>query len=462
MAYPILKRADEALDPADTAKRLTTLLGQEVLVETIDEFGEFTVRVAPKDWVRTLEALRDDDLLAYDMFDCLFAVDRGEDGFDVFAVVYSTSKGRRILAVTRCDGGRDAPTCPSAVDVFRGVDFMERETWDMFGIEFDGHPGLAPRILCAENFEGWPLRRDFFLVSREVKPWPGIKDPAELDEDGNVIESIPGPGEAPGPSGLDEIMAEQAKRVHAPDEPDAVEAGDGGDAVAEAPAREEVEIDQETYDKLIAEGKSERVARSKAKRAAMKKAKEGGESSAPAEPAAPTPAAEAAVAEPEVATDEAPAAEEPVATPTASFPTNDDGEPYDQATYDENIAKGKPERVAMSKAKRAAAKMDAPVEAAPSEAATKADDARKAQAEARAEKAAEATPVEESADTPRVPEGAPIEPEASASEPEFQVATDADGNEYDQATYDEEIAKGKPERVALSKAKRALAKKRDA
>jgi NADH-quinone oxidoreductase subunit D len=87
---------------------------------------------------------------------------------------------------------------------------MERETWDMFGIEFDGHPQLEPRILTVENFEGWPLRKDFHLASRVAKPWPGVKEPAELDEDGNVIERVPGIGDAPGPYVLDEAMAAQA------------------------------------------------------------------------------------------------------------------------------------------------------------------------------------------------------------------------------------------------------------
>jgi NADH:ubiquinone oxidoreductase subunit C len=45
----------------------------------------------------------------------------------------------------------------------------------MFGIEFDGHPGLEPRLLTVENFEGWPLRKDFHLTSRVAKPWPGSR-----------------------------------------------------------------------------------------------------------------------------------------------------------------------------------------------------------------------------------------------------------------------------------------------
>lgn len=177
------------------------------------------------------------------MFDCLFGVDRGEDGFDVVAILYSTSRGQRILLRVRCDGGRESPVCPSLVDLYAGANWMERETWDMFGIDFEGHPGLTPRILCAENFEGWPLRKDFYLASREAKPWPGVKEPAELDDEGNPIVKIPGPGEAVGPSILDEVMAEQAKiaNPHASppvDEPDPAEPLEAeGDA--EPPAADE-------------------------------------------------------------------------------------------------------------------------------------------------------------------------------------------------------------------------------
>jgi NADH-quinone oxidoreductase subunit C len=210
VTYPVLARADDALTPAEQEELLRDRVGEGVL-ETLDSNGTFTVTVSPDAWVATARACKDDALLAYDMFDCLFGVDRGEDGFDVVAILYSTSRGQRILLRVRCDGGRENPVCPSIVDLYAGANWMERETWDMFGIDFDGHPGLTPRILCAENFEGWPLRKDFYLASREAKPWPGVKEPAELDDEGNPIVKIPGPGEAVGPSILDEVMAEQAK-----------------------------------------------------------------------------------------------------------------------------------------------------------------------------------------------------------------------------------------------------------
>ena len=59
--------------------------------------------------------------------------------------------------------------------LFAGANWHERECWEMFGITFDGHPGLRHLYLPGE-FEGHPLRKDFPLLARLVKPWPGIVD----------------------------------------------------------------------------------------------------------------------------------------------------------------------------------------------------------------------------------------------------------------------------------------------
>jgi NADH:ubiquinone oxidoreductase subunit C len=205
----VLARRDRALTPEETEALLRDRLGGGILGSTLAH-RMFTVHVAPSAWVETFRRCRDEPLLDFDLFDTLHGVDAREDGFDVVAILYSTSTGNRLCLRMRCEGGRERPVCPSLTDIYRGADWMERETWDMFGIEFDGHPGLEPRILTVENFEGWPLRKDFHLASRVAKPWPGVKEPAELDEHGNVIEREALLGDAPGPYVLDEAMAAQA------------------------------------------------------------------------------------------------------------------------------------------------------------------------------------------------------------------------------------------------------------
>jgi NADH:ubiquinone oxidoreductase subunit C len=206
----VLARRDQALSPEETAELLRDRVGDAIGEATV-EYGTFTLWVGNERFAEVALLCRDERLLAFDFFDSLFGVDARDEGFDVVAILYSTSTGNRICLRTRCPGGREAPTCPSLTDVYRGADWHERETWDMYGIEFAGHPALEPRIFTVENFEGWPLRKDFPLATRVAKPWPGVKEPAELDDDGNVIERQPQLGDAPGPYELDKAMAEQAK-----------------------------------------------------------------------------------------------------------------------------------------------------------------------------------------------------------------------------------------------------------
>ena len=271
----VLARRESAFSPEEIAELVAERLGDDVVVGTSTEYATFTLEVASAAFADVAALCRDERVLAYDLFDCLFGIDARDEGFDVIAVLYSTSTGNRVCLRTRCPGGRETPTCPTLTGVYRGADWHERETWDMFGIEFTDHPGLEPRILTVENFEGWPLRKDFHLASRVVKPWPGVKEPAELDEDGNVIERVPRIGDAPGPYELDKAMAEQAKLANpAPDTPAETElASEDKPEPSAAGERDapEAGIDQATYDALIAEGKSERIARSKAKAAFVKK-----------------------------------------------------------------------------------------------------------------------------------------------------------------------------------------------
>ena len=62
-----------------------------------------------------------------------------------------------------------------------GADWHERETWEMYGIDFIGHPEIRHLYLPGE-FEGFPLRKDFPLLARVVKPWPGLTDVEAMPE----------------------------------------------------------------------------------------------------------------------------------------------------------------------------------------------------------------------------------------------------------------------------------------
>ena len=101
----------------------------------------------------------------------------GDTRFQVFARLYST---RTHLGVTiKADLDDERPTVPSITSVYRGADWHEREAWEMYGFEFEGHPGLRHIYLPGE-FEGHPLRKDFPMLAREVKPWPGLVDKEQI------------------------------------------------------------------------------------------------------------------------------------------------------------------------------------------------------------------------------------------------------------------------------------------
>ena len=68
-----------------------------------------------------------------------------------------------------------APTADTWIPVYAGADWHEREAFEMYGISFVGHPNLR-KLYLPGDFEGHPLRKDFPLLARRVKPWPGIVD----------------------------------------------------------------------------------------------------------------------------------------------------------------------------------------------------------------------------------------------------------------------------------------------
>jgi len=84
------------------------------------------------------------------------------DYYDYFEVIYqltSIEHNHSLVVKARCYG-RENPTLPSVVSLWRAADFQEREIYDLMGISFEGHPNLK-RIALWDGFEGHPLRKDF-------------------------------------------------------------------------------------------------------------------------------------------------------------------------------------------------------------------------------------------------------------------------------------------------------------
>lgn len=157
--------------PADT------LFGPGARAE--ESYDVLTVDVPAASWTSALSTARAE--LGCTFFDWLSAVDEPGTGFLVSAHLVALAPVRRLLLRTTVP--HEVPVLESAVEVFAGAAWHERETHEMFGVSFTGHPALDP-LLLPENFEGHPLRKDFVLAARVAKAWPGAKEPGEGPDHG--------------------------------------------------------------------------------------------------------------------------------------------------------------------------------------------------------------------------------------------------------------------------------------
>ncbi|MEU6940185.1 NADH-quinone oxidoreductase subunit C, partial [Streptomyces rubiginosohelvolus] len=156
---------------------VTDVFGAEATAESA--YDLLTVDVPAADWLTALRTARDE--LGCTYFDWLSAVDEPGVGFRVCAHVAALGTGTVRRLMVRTTVPHDAAVLPSAIDVYAGAAWHERETHEMFGVAFDGHPHLVP-LLLPEGFEGHPLRKDFVLAARVAKAWPGAKEPGEPAE----------------------------------------------------------------------------------------------------------------------------------------------------------------------------------------------------------------------------------------------------------------------------------------
>lgn len=155
------------------------------------------------EWASALSAARSE---GFDFFDWMTAVDQTDaeetPGFDLVCHLMNSHTGQagaaagdssevtssrlaRVLIRTRVPDGQ-APA--SATPLWAGAAWHERETHEMFGIDFEGFDdgtglGLRP-LLLPNGFEGTPLRKSFVLASRASKAWPGAKEPGEAPSHG--------------------------------------------------------------------------------------------------------------------------------------------------------------------------------------------------------------------------------------------------------------------------------------
>lgn len=212
MVFPLSSTTDTPTEaPRDTVReealaRVLAALGANVVDSLLKPNDDIWIRVTAESWRSTAETLKS---LGYTYFCFLSAIDwlpspfgKGEDDptapaverdstmkqgytggdtrFQVFARLVQpfTTLGINI----KVDVDDAAMAVDSWSGVFAGANWHEREAHEMFGIGFNGHPDLRNMYLPSD-FEGHPMRKDFPLLARIVKPWPGIVDVEPLPGD---------------------------------------------------------------------------------------------------------------------------------------------------------------------------------------------------------------------------------------------------------------------------------------
>jgi len=169
------------LTPEVLLERVEEALGDKVLTSKIAQ-DQVTIEVAPSDWLEVCTTLRDTPNLAFDLMMDLCGVDYSayKDGawegrrFAVVVQLLSVQRNHRLRVRTFC-ADDDLPIVSSLMEIWPGVNWFEREAFDMFGIVFEGHPDLR-RILTDYGFIGHPFRKDFPISGHvEMRYDPELK-----------------------------------------------------------------------------------------------------------------------------------------------------------------------------------------------------------------------------------------------------------------------------------------------
>lgn len=140
---------------------------QNIIQETKTSFGELTLSIKKEEIVSLCRFLHDDPEMNFDHITDICSLDFPEDEgrFEMVYMFYSIPKKHRIRIKARIS--EEDCTIDSISSIWKGANFMEREVYDMMGIRFNHHPDLR-RIMMPEDFEGYPLRKDF---PTEGKGW---------------------------------------------------------------------------------------------------------------------------------------------------------------------------------------------------------------------------------------------------------------------------------------------------
>ena len=153
---------------------------------------DVSLTIAREDVPRVLRAAKEEPRLDFKYLRCLSGVDHMEGGLEVVYQLYSYTKKHSVAVKARLP--QDDPRIASVTPIWKGANWLERETAEMFGIVFEGHPNPVPLLLPDDMTDHHPLRKDNPLA--QVEEWQGLRLGPEAAQVGHL------------PAGYESIAAE--------------------------------------------------------------------------------------------------------------------------------------------------------------------------------------------------------------------------------------------------------------
>jgi NADH-quinone oxidoreductase subunit C len=151
-------------------------------VQTYEHNNQLSIIISKEKMIEVLSDLKNNPETVFDMCIDITAIDwmRMPDRFEMVYNLYSLQFKHRLRVKVQLEG--EYPTCPSVTSIWEGANWYERETYDMYGIKFEGHPNLR-RFYMPEDFKDpetheplYPLRKDFPLMgvpnASPLPPYP--------------------------------------------------------------------------------------------------------------------------------------------------------------------------------------------------------------------------------------------------------------------------------------------------
>ena len=167
-----VSKSDEKESPVvnNTVQKVSAILEKKFPGAFDGEQNSDWIQLKPKNWFEIAKWLKDDSDFYFDSLQCNTGFDLGEGNLESRYNLHSMKHLHSIEI--RIKVSVEKPDIPSVESIWRVADWFERETYDMFGINFTGHSDLR-RILLPEDWEGWPLRKDY----KEQDTYHGIVVP---------------------------------------------------------------------------------------------------------------------------------------------------------------------------------------------------------------------------------------------------------------------------------------------